>query len=178
MQVSDITRHLESIAPLSLQESYDNSGLLVGSSNKEVQKILVALDTTEEVLEEAISKKCDLIISHHPVIFKGIKRISENTPTERIISGAIKNDIALYAIHTNLDNVHSGVNQILAEKIGLIKTRILSPRKGFLRKLVTFCPVADIDLVRGALFDAGAGHIGNYDQLQFQQPWERHLSGI
>jgi len=167
MIVSDITEYLEEIAPIKLQESYDNSGLLIGSPDKTVSKVLVSLDITEDVLDEAINYKCDLIISHHPVIFNGIKKLTGQTAVERIVKGAIQNDIALYAMHTNLDNINTGVNNILCEKLGLTNLKILSPKKDLLCKLVTFCPVDDAEQVRNALFKAGAGHIGNYDNCSF-----------
>lgn len=170
MIVKEIIKPLEELAPLYLQESYDNSGLLVGNPDKDIQKALITLDITELVLQEAIDKKCNLIISHHPVIFQGLKSITGQNATERIVEKAIKNDIVLYAIHTNLDNVNIGVNSILCDKIGLVNRKILSPKKEILRKLVTFCPVDDAEKVRQAIFDAGAGHIGNYDSCSFNSP--------
>jgi dinuclear metal center YbgI/SA1388 family protein len=167
MKIKEVTYELERIAPLSLQESYDNAGLLVGNSDVEISKILISLDVTERVIEEALSKGCNLIISHHPVIFKGLKRITGGTYVERIVASAIKNDIALYAIHTNLDNVDSGVNSILCDKMGLINKKVLSPKRELLRKLVVFCPVDYADKVREAVFEAGAGKIGNYDSCSY-----------
>ncbi len=167
MIVKDLIQPLEMLAPLPLQEAYDNSGLLIGKLNDEVRKVLVTLDVTEAVLHEAIEKSCDLIVAHHPLIFKGLKSITGNSATERIVEIAIKRDIAIYAIHTNLDNVDEGVNSILCDKLGLKNKRILAPRKGLLRKLVTFCPTDDAEKVRTALFEAGAGQIGNYDNCSF-----------
>jgi dinuclear metal center YbgI/SA1388 family protein len=167
MKVSEITSHLESIAPLSYQETYDNSGLICGSYEKEISGILISLDCTEEVLDEAIKKNCNLIISHHPIIFSVIKKLNVKNYVERTIIKAIKNDIAIYAIHTNLDNVHRGVNAKICEKLGLIHAKVLSPKTGLLKKLVTFCPAEHADKVRTALFDAGAGHIGNYDSCSY-----------
>jgi dinuclear metal center YbgI/SA1388 family protein len=167
MKIREIVRPLEELAPLFLQESYDNSGLLIGHPDNETDKVLITLDVTEEVLEEATLKKCNLVISHHPLIFGGLKRITGNNTTERMVEKAIKNNIGIYACHTNLDNVTNGVNGILCEKIGLINTKILSPGKGLLRKLVTFCPADHAEKVRRALFEAGAGHIGNYDSCSF-----------
>jgi dinuclear metal center YbgI/SA1388 family protein len=167
MRVSEITTYLEELAPVPLQESYDNSGLLVGSPALEVSGVLIALDMTEEVLQEAIERKCNLIITHHPVIFNGLKKLTEQSSTERIIAAAIRKHIAIYAIHTNLDNVHQGVNRILSEKIGLTDLRILSPKEDLLSKLVTFCPTAKADEIREALFEAGAGQIGNYNSCSF-----------
>ncbi len=163
MKIQEIIQVLEEIAPLSLQESYDNAGLILGNAEDSVKGVLICLDVTEKVVDEAITRNCDLIISHHPFIFKGIKQINDNHFTGRIIKKAIQNNISIYAIHTNLDHVKLGVNAILAQKIGLISTRILSPLKQQLRKLVTFCPNSYAEQVRMALFAAGGGHIGNYD---------------
>jgi len=167
MQVSEITRHLEEIAPVQLQESYDNSGLLVGNPAQEVKAILVAIDMTEDVIQEALDKNCNLIITHHPLIFRSLKRITGQSSVERMVELAIKNDIAIYALHTNLDNVNSGVNKILCDKIGLEKLKILDPKGGLLCKLVTFAPAEHSEKVRTALFEAGAGEIGDYDSCSF-----------
>ncbi len=167
MRITDITDILEEIAPLSLQESYDNAGLLVGNSETEVSKVLISLDITEEVIREAKAKDCNLIISHHPIIFGGLKKITGKTYVERVVMSAIKNDIALYAIHTNLDNVNSGVNSILCNKLGLKNRQILAPKNSLLKKLTTFVPIDHADKVRKAIFKAGAGHIGNYDSCSF-----------
>jgi len=167
MKIKEMIRPLEEMAPLSLQESYDNSGLLIGSPEDEIHGVLISLDLTDSVIEEAVMNKCNLIISHHPLIFSGLKRINGKNATERIVQKAIKNDIGIYAIHTNLDNVDSGVNKILCVKLGLTNCRILSPKKDLLGKLVTFCPVDHAEKVRQALFEAGAGNIGNYDSCSF-----------
>ena len=167
MKITKITAALEEIAPLNLQESYDNSGLLIGSSDQEIKKALITLDVTEAVMDEAVREKCGLIIAHHPMIFKGIRKITGSNLTERLIVKAIQNNIAVYAIHTNLDNVSRGVNKKLAEKLNLQNTRILQTGKSDLRKLVTFCPVAYLEQVRTALFKAGAGYIGNYSDCSF-----------
>ena len=167
MQLHELTSCLESLAPLGYQEAYDNAGLLVGAPDKEVQQALISLDCTEEVVEEAIRLGCDLIISHHPIVFKGLKRFNGSNYVERVVIKAIKHDIALYAIHTNLDNVANGVNGKIAERLGLKNTRVLQPKGGLLNKLVVFVPVNHAEAVRSALFAAGAGHIGNYDQCSF-----------
>ena len=167
MKLIEITSFLEQLAPLAFQESYDNSGLLLGNYDMEIHKALITLDVTEKVVEEARQKGCNLIISHHPLIFGSIKKITANNATERMIVELIKHDIAVYAIHTNLDNMHQGVNDILCRKLGLSDTRILSPLKEMLRKLVTFCPSESAEAVRMALFEAGAGKIGNYDSCSF-----------
>ncbi|MEZ5083750.1 MAG: Nif3-like dinuclear metal center hexameric protein [Bacteroidales bacterium] len=167
MKLIEIIALLEKFAPLSLQETYDNSGLLIGEKDQEISRVLISLDLTEEVMEEAIAKKCNLIISHHPVIFKGLKSITDKNSTERIIKTAIKKDIALYAIHTNLDNIEFGVNDILCKKLGISNAKILSSKGNLLRKLVTFCPTNEAERVREAIFKAGAGNIGNYDKCSF-----------
>jgi dinuclear metal center YbgI/SA1388 family protein len=165
--VKDITQHLESLAPLSLQESYDNAGLLTGNNTQQVTKILVSLDATEAVIDEAIAKKCELVIAHHPIIFGGIKKLNGKNYVERTIIKAIKNDIAIYAIHTNLDNVHTGVNRKIGEKLGLQNMQILSPMKGNLKKLSVFVPNVHIAAVQNALFAIGCGHLGNYAECSF-----------
>ena len=167
MQLSDVTNFLEELAPLQLQESYDNAGLLIGEPEMKISGVLVAVDLTEEVLKEAQDKKCNLVITHHPLIFKGIKKITGRSAEERMIAEAIRKDVAIYAMHTNLDNVNTGVNKILSEKIGLEHVKILLPKEELLFKLVTFCPRPDAEKVRIALFNAGAGHIGNYDSCSF-----------
>ncbi len=167
MNIKDLTFELEKIAPLSLQEDYDNSGLLIGNNKSEINQVLICLDVTPEVIEEAINTKSDLIIAHHPIIFRGLKRINGNSIVEEVVYKAIKNDIAIYAIHTNLDNVSEGVNSMLASKLGIQNPRILSPSAGKLNKIVTFCPLEHADKVREAMFNAGAGHIGNYDSCSF-----------
>ncbi len=166
MKVGEITEYLEQVAPLSLQESYDNAGLLTGNKNQEVNKVLITLDVTPEVMKEAIQENANLIIAHHPVIFHGLKHLRGDNMVENLVIQAIKNDIALYAIHTNLDNVAAGVNARLAEKIGLQHTRILAP-EGTLKKLIVYVPVAEAEKVRAAILDAGAGHIGNYSHCSF-----------
>ena len=133
MKIKEITNYLESIAPLHFQEDYDNSGLLVGNENTILDGALITLDCTEEVVEEAISLGCNLIIAHHPIIFSGLKKLAGNNYVERTIIQAIKNDIAIYAIHTNLDNVVNGVSAKIAEKLGVENCKILSPKKDLLR---------------------------------------------
>ncbi|HSG67547.1 MAG TPA: Nif3-like dinuclear metal center hexameric protein [Bacteroidales bacterium] len=167
MKIEEISAFLESIAPSALKESYDNVGLLVGDHTKEVDKAIICLDLTEEVLDEAIKHDCNMVISHHPLIFGGLKKITGSNPTERIVMKAIMNDIAVYAIHTNLDNVNTGVNAILCRKLGVKDPEILSPVQGILSKLVTFCPSEYAEKLREALFTAGAGHIGNYDSCSY-----------
>ena len=167
MKIKQITKALENWAPLSLQEDYDNAGLLVGNGDHECEKILVCLDCDEKIIEEAIQEGCNLIIAHHPIIFKGLKQLTGANYVERIILKAVQHHIAIYAIHTNLDNVVHGVNNEIASKIGLHKKRILRPLEGNLRKLVTYVPPEHLSSVKEALFTAGAGEIGKYDQCSF-----------
>jgi dinuclear metal center YbgI/SA1388 family protein len=168
MRISEITKHLESIAPPSLQENYDNSGLIVGSENELVTGVLVSLDCIEATVKEAIDNGCNLIVAHHPIVFTGLKRFNNANYVERTVQLAIKNDIAIYAIHTNLDNVYDrGVNAKIAEKLGLESTRILRPKTGGLVKLVTYCPIKDSQRVLEALFSVGAGHVGDYSECSF-----------
>ena len=167
MKIIDITTHLESLAHPALQENYDNAGLITGDQDWECQGILVTLDATEEVVTEAIKKKCNLIIAHHPIIFSGLKKINGKNYVEKTVIAAIKNDIAIYAIHTNLDNVLDGVNGRIAKLLGLKNTAILSGKEKTLKKLFTFVPVKSAEKVRNALFDSGGGHIGNYSECSF-----------
>ena len=167
MKIKDISNVLEEFAPLAFQESYDNSGLLVGNQEWEASAALLCLDVTEEVLEEAISKSCNLIIAHHPLIFGGIKKLNGANYVERIVIKAIQNNIAIYACHTNIDHVKGGVNQKICEKLGLKNLRILSPKNDLYRKLVTFVPSNHLKAVKSALFAAGAGHIGEYSNCSF-----------
>jgi dinuclear metal center YbgI/SA1388 family protein len=165
--LSEIIQQLEQLAPPSLQESYDNSGLITGDLSKEITGALICLDSTEEIIEEAIRKKCNLVIAHHPIIFKGLKKITGENYIERVIIKAIREGIAIYAIHTNLDNVRKGVNEKICRQLGLEKTKMLAPAKGLLKKLVTFSPLTHAEDVRNALFEAGAGHIGHYSECSF-----------
>lgn len=158
---------LEKWAPLPLQEKYDNAGLLVGSNESTVTGVMVSLDCTEAVVDEAIAAGCNMVVSHHPLIFGGLKRLTGANHIERTVLKAIRKDVALYAIHTNLDNVASGVNKRIADRLGLTNPRILQPKSGRLRKLAVFCPHKAVEAVRSALFAAGAGAIGNYDECSF-----------
>ena len=167
MQIQIITRFLEAIAPLSLQESYDNAGLLVGNATDEVNGILLTLDVTEQVIAEAIQKNCNLIIAHHPIIFKGLTKLNGNNYVERTVIKAIKNNIAIYAAHTNLDHITGGVNFKIAEKLNLENVKILVPKKYQLSKLITFSPITHTTAILKALNDAGAGQIGQYKDCGF-----------
>lgn len=167
-KISDIIDKLEQWAPRSYQETYDNSGLLTGNQDDDVKSIIVALDCTESVVEEAIVKGANLIVAHHPIIFGGLKKLTGRNYVERTVIKAIKNDIAIYAIHTNLDNVHTGVNAMIAEKLGLRALEILTPKQGTLSKLAFFVPQADTEVVLQAVHEAGAGNIGNYSHCSFK----------
>ncbi|HEY8784777.1 MAG TPA: Nif3-like dinuclear metal center hexameric protein [Mucilaginibacter sp.] len=167
MKLSQLTTYLESLAPLAYQEDYDNAGLIVGQPDQEVYQALISLDCTEAVVDEAIATNCQVIISHHPIVFRGLKKFNGKTYVERVVEKAIRNNIALYAIHTNLDNVITGVNEKICETLGLKSCRILSPKHDLLKKLVTYVPASHADEVRNALFNAGAGGIGNYSECSF-----------
>ncbi|MBP6386781.1 MAG: Nif3-like dinuclear metal center hexameric protein [Pseudarcicella sp.] len=168
MKVFEITDYLEKLAPLAYQEDYDNSGLIIGHPDDEVLGILVSLDCTEKVIEEAIAKNCNLIISHHPIVFKGLKKINGNNYIERTVLKAIKNNIALYACHTNLDHVKNGVNFKIAEVLNLQHVKVLVPKKGLLKKITFFVPTQNAEKVSQALHNAGAGNIGEYQECSFE----------
>ena len=167
MKLKELTSYIDSFAPLAFQESYDNSGLQIGNSDAEINSALLALDVTNDVVDEAIDNKCDVIISHHPLIFSGVKKITGENVTEKIVIKALKNDIAIYSAHTNLDNFEHGVSRKMAEKLNLNNVRVLLPLKGKLLKLVTFIPEKSYEKVRDAIFEVGAGVIGSYDQCSF-----------
>lgn len=167
MNLNEIIFEIEKFAPLSYQESYDNCGLLIGNNNAEITGAILTLDCVEETIDEAIRKKCNLIIAHHPIIFGGIKKITGSNYVERTIIKAIQNNVAIYVCHTNLDNVLQGVNKKIASKLDLINISILAPKKTILKKLVTFVPNSHLEIVRNNLFNAGAGNIGNYDSCSF-----------
>lgn len=168
MKLTEIIQQLEALAPPKYQESYDNSGLLIGNKEMDISSAMICLDSIEEVLDEAIAKGCNLIIAHHPILFSGIKKINGSNYIERVILKAIKNDLAIYAIHTNLDNVFQGVNHKIAEKIGLKNLEILQPKAEKLKKLVFYAPVKQVESIKSALFKLGAGSIGNYDSCSFK----------
>lgn len=167
MKLKEITGYLDSSIPLSFQEDYDNSGLQVGEPDMEVNSVLLALDVTEEIMEEAIASGCNLIITHHPLIFSGIKRLAGRNITEKIIVKAVRSEIAIYSAHTNLDIFNGGVSRKMAEKMSLQNIKVLAPLKGSLLKLVTYVPEDHLDSVRIAVFEAGAGVTGNYDSCGF-----------
>ncbi|MDR4987545.1 MAG: Nif3-like dinuclear metal center hexameric protein [Bacteroidales bacterium] len=167
MQLGKILQVLEDIAPSSLQESYDNSGLQIGSPGQSVNRGLICLDATPAVMQEAIDKQCDLVLCHHPLIFKGVKKITGEQATDKVLIEAIRHGIAVVSVHTNLDNTLMGVNHALASELGLTQVKILKVAEGLLKKLVVFCPLEHADKLRAAIFAAGAGQIGNYDCCSF-----------
>ncbi|MFT4781613.1 MAG: dinuclear metal center YbgI/SA1388 family protein [Psychroserpens sp.] len=167
MIVQDIMNQLEELAPLAYAEDFDNVGLLVGNKNSEVSGVLITLDTLETVVDEAIKKNCNLIVSFHPIIFKGLKALTGKDYVERTVLKAIKNDIAIYAIHTALDNSIRGVNDIICNTLGLENKKILIPQRGTIKKLTTYVPLGNANTLRAQLFKAGAGNIGNYDNCSF-----------
>lgn len=167
MKINDIISFLESQAHPSLQEQYDNAGLITGNAAWECTGIICSLDATEEVVKEAIEKKCNLIVAHHPIIFGGLKKINGKNYVEKTVITAIKNDIAVYAVHTNLDNVLHGVSGKMAAMLGLQNVSVLALKDSTLKKLFTFAPVDKAEQVRNAIFTAGGGHIGNYSECSF-----------
>jgi dinuclear metal center YbgI/SA1388 family protein len=177
MKIQDIATFLETIAPAGLQENYDNAGLLTGSAGWNCTGIITTLDATEEVVLEAIEKNCNLVVAHHPIIFGGLKKINGKNYVEKAVITAIKNDIAIYAIHTNLDNVLQGVNGKMADMLGLKNRKILQQKKNVLKKLVTYVPALQAETVRAAIFEAGGGHVGNYSECSFNATGEGTFKG-
>jgi len=167
MKIKQITDYLEELAPLAYAEEFDNVGLLVGDYNTKVKGVLITLDTLEVTVEEAISKNCNLIVSFHPIIFNGLKKINGSSYVEKVVIKAIKNNIAIYSMHTALDNSNQGVSDKMCEIIGLINKKVLIPQKGNIKKLTTYVPKGNAEKLRNSLFEAGAGSIGNYDQCSF-----------
>lgn len=177
MRIREVIHYLESLAPLSSQESYDNSGLITGDTNEEINAALISLDCTEDIVEEAKRKGCNLIIAHHPIVFKGLKSFTGKNYVERTVIKAIKNDIAIYAIHTNLDNYLKGVNFEIGRRMGLKNLKILAPSKETLVKLVVYCPIEHTETIKTALFEAGAGNIGNYSECSYTNHGEGTFKG-
>jgi dinuclear metal center YbgI/SA1388 family protein len=171
-QVKEIAQFLERIAPLPLQEGYDNSGLLVGEPDGEVQHVLVSLDMTEAVVAEAVDRGAQMIVAHHPVIFKALRSLTGKNAVERTVMAALRAGVALYAIHTNLDNVAHGVNAMMGRKLGLEAVKVLRPVKGHLRRVSVYVPEAEVETVCEAAWAAGAGRIGNYDRCSFRMSGE------
>ncbi|MBK6829025.1 MAG: Nif3-like dinuclear metal center hexameric protein [Chitinophagaceae bacterium] len=170
MTINEVTRYLEGIADPSLQEGYDNAGLITGDGGLSCTGILCTLDATEEVIREAMARNCNLVVAHHPIVFGGLKKINGKNYVEKAVITAIKNDIAIYATHTNLDHVAAGVNGQIASKLGLVSTRILNPKENTLKKLYSFVPLEQAEQVRNAVFAAGAGQIGQYSDCSFNSP--------
>lgn len=164
----DVTRYLEALAPLAYQESYDNAGLLVGDPAAEVTGVLTSLDCTEAVIDEAVARGCNLVVAHHPIVFRGLKKLNGKTYVERTVIRAIRADVAIYAIHTNLDHVRGGVNFKIAERLGLEAVSVLAPKRETLLKLVAFVPVEHTRRVLDALYAAGAGGVGAYQNCSFR----------
>ncbi|WP_299891095.1 Nif3-like dinuclear metal center hexameric protein [uncultured Lacinutrix sp.] len=167
MIIQDVINHLEDFAPLAYAEDFDNVGLLVGDKNEKLTGVLVTLDTIEAVIDEAINTNCNLVVSFHPIVFKGLKKLTGKTYVERTVLKAIKNDIAIYAIHTALDNHVNGVNDIICERLGLLNRKILIPQAETIKKLTTFVPKTEAKSLRESLFQVGAGAIGNYNNCSF-----------
>ena len=167
MTVKEVMNVLEELAPLHYAEEFDNVGLLVGNKNQDVTGVLVTLDTLEDVVDEAIEKQLNLIVSFHPILFKGIKKLTGKTYVERVIIKAIQNNIAIYSMHTALDNSPQGVNAKICEVLGLENPKILIPKKGTIKKLTTYIPKNQSDKIKKALFSVGAGNIGNYENCSF-----------
>ncbi|MFV8373946.1 Nif3-like dinuclear metal center hexameric protein [Flavobacterium sp. LB1P62] len=167
MKIKEIISVLEEMAPLAYAEDFDNVGLLVGNQEAEATGILVCHDALENIIDEAITKKCNLVVCFHPILFSGLKKITGKNYVERAVIKAIKNDIAIYAVHTALDNHQEGVNKIFCDALGLVNTKILIPKQHFICKLVTYTIPENAEEVRNALFDAGAGTIGNYENCSF-----------
>ncbi|WP_028892929.1 Nif3-like dinuclear metal center hexameric protein [Tenacibaculum sp. 47A_GOM-205m] len=167
MQIKDVTNYIEQLAPLSYAEDFDNVGLLIGNYSTKVTGVLVTLDTLEETIDEAIAKNCNLIVSFHPIVFSGLKKINGNNYVERVVLKAIQNNIAIYATHTALDNVNNGVSAKMGEVLGLKNMKTLIPKKGIIKKLTTYVPSQNADNLRNKLFEEGAGNIGNYDNCSF-----------
>jgi dinuclear metal center YbgI/SA1388 family protein len=167
MLLKEVIRALEELAPPGLQESYDNSGLLLGDPEQAITGVLICLDSTEEIVDEALAKGCNLIVAHHPIIFSGLKKITGKNYIERTVIKAIRNQVAIYAIHTNLDNVLHGVNGRIAARLELQNPRILQPKRDEILKLEVFVPTPQAEQIRNAVFASGGGHIGHYDECSF-----------
>ncbi|GEC77216.1 Nif3-like dinuclear metal center hexameric protein [Flavobacterium aquatile] len=167
MKIKQILTILEEMAPLAYAEDFDNVGLLVGNQDNEATGVLVCHDALENVIDEAIAKNCNLVVCFHPILFSGLKKITGKNYVERAVIKAIKNDIAIYAVHTALDNHKDGVNKIFCDALGLKNTKVLVPKQNFIQKLITYTVPENADKVRNALFEVGAGTIGNYDNCSF-----------
>ncbi|MDR3129421.1 MAG: Nif3-like dinuclear metal center hexameric protein [Tannerellaceae bacterium] len=168
VSIREVLDVLEEFAPLALQESFDNTGIQVGEIGQEVKGVLLCVDVTEDVMDEALVKGCNLVIAHHPLLFKPVKSLRGTTYVERCVMKACKYDMVIYAAHTNLDNLRKGINGWLGKRIGLDNVHILSPKREGLVKVVTFVPSGHVQKVQDALFATGAGCVGNYDRCSFR----------
>ncbi len=177
MKIKEVIHLLEDLAPLTYSEDFDNTGLLVGNYKTEVSGILVTLDTLEDVVDEAIATNCNLIVSFHPIIFSGLKKLTGKNYVERVVIKAIQNNIAIFSMHTALDNSWNGVNAMICEKLGLINRKVLIPKKETIKKLTTYVPTESSEKVRNALFEAGAGNIGNYSNCSFNTEGKGSFKG-
>ncbi|MBV7269989.1 Nif3-like dinuclear metal center hexameric protein [Winogradskyella luteola] len=177
MTVQDVINQLHDLAPLAYAEDFDNVGLLVGNKNQAVSGVLVTLDTLEAVVDEAIENNCNLIVSFHPIIFKGLKKLTGKTYVERVAIKAIQHNIAIFSIHTALDNALQGVNSIICDQLELKNKQILIPQSGTIKKLQTYVPKSNAEALRMALFDAGAGSLGNYESCSFNVEGEGTYKG-
>ncbi len=177
MKIKDIIKILNEWVPLDYSEGFDNTGLLIGNEKHSLTGILITLDTLESVVDEAIEKNCNLIVSFHPIIFSGLKKLVGKTYVERVVQKAIKNDIAIFSMHTALDNSWNGVNAMICEKIGLKNRKILIPKKETIKKLITYVPKESAEKVRTALFEAGGGSLGNYENCSFSIPGTGSFKG-
>ena len=167
MKIKELFPILEEMAPLAYAEDFDNVGLLVGNQENEVSGILVCHDALESVIDEAIAKNCNVVVCFHPIVFSGLKKITGKNYVEKVVIKAIKNDIAIYSVHTALDNHKKGVNKIFCDALGLKNTKILVPKQNFIQKLITYTIPENVEQLRNALFEAGAGKIGNYEDCSF-----------
>src|SRR5690606_29199323 len=167
MKLQQIISVLEQMSPIAYAEDFDNVGLLVGNPNQDINGILVCHDALENVIDEAVNKKCNLVVCFHPILFSGLKKITGKSYVERAVIKAIKNDIAIYSVHTALDNHKNGVNKIMCDALGIKNPKMLVEKENFIYKLVTYTPIDNANQVRNALFEAGAGNIGNYDNCSF-----------
>ncbi len=168
--IREIISVLEDWAPGAYQESYDNAGLITGNKEAPCTGVLVSLDCTETIVQEAIDTGCNLVVSHHPIVFSGLKQLTGKNYIERTVIKAIKNDICIYAIHTNLDNVHTGVNRMISDKLALKNGKVLAPKANTLSKLVLYGTPEDIANMQQAVFHSGGGVIGNYGECSFEHP--------
>jgi dinuclear metal center YbgI/SA1388 family protein len=167
MKIAEIIETLEKISPTVYQENYDNAGLIIGNTHWDCTGVLCCLDATEEVVLEAKAKGLNLVVAHHPIIFSGLKKITGKNYVEQTVITAIKNDIAVYAIHTNLDNMINGVNNIIADRLKLTNRKILCPKTKQLYKLFTFAPIDHAEKIKAAIFEVGGGFIGDYSECSF-----------